>query len=81
MGHVKNSRLLQAGISPDAKIYHKTGDIGHTLGDAGIVETPDGHKYIVSILVKRPYNHYAGKEFTVRASSLIYNALSNRNLS
>ncbi len=80
MGHVKNNRLLHAGISPNAKIYHKTGDIGHTLGDAGIVTTPDGHKYIICVMAKRPYNHPAGKDFTVRASQIIYDALSQRHL-
>ena len=80
MGHVKNNRLLQAGISPNAKIYHKTGDIGHTLGDAGIVTTPDGHKYIICVMAKRPYNHPAGKDFTVRASQIIYDAFSQRHL-
>ena len=80
MGHVKNNRLIHAGLGSGAKIYHKTGDIGHMLGDAGLVITPDGHKYIVTIMLRRPYNHPAGKEFTVRASSLVYNHLANRNL-
>lgn len=80
MGHVKNNRLIHAGLNPNAKFYHKTGDIGHTMGDTGIVVMPDGHKYIVSILVKRPYNSHAGKEFTVRASEIIYNTMASRAL-
>lgn len=80
MGGVKNNRLIHAGLDPRAKFFHKTGDIGHMLGDAGIVVTPEGKKYIVCILVRRPYNNPAGKEFTVRASSLIYNAFSSGNL-
>lgn len=80
MGHVKNNRLIHAGLNPNAKFYHKTGDIGHMLGDAGIVITPNGHKYYVAILANRPYNHHAGKEFIVRASSLIYERLANRQL-
>lgn len=80
MGGVKNNRLIQAGIDPRAKFYHKTGDIGHMLGDAGIVITPEGHKYIVCILAKRPYNSFAGKEFIVKASSIIYNAEASGNL-
>lgn len=80
MGGVKNNRLIHAGLNPNAKFFHKTGDIGYMLGDTGIVMTPQGHKYIVSILAKRPYNHPAGKDFIVRASSLIYDSLSARNL-
>lgn len=80
MGHVKNNRLLVAGLGAGAKCWHKTGDIGHMLGDAGIVTTPDGHKYVVAIMAKRPYNHPHGKEFVVRASSAIYSAMASRNL-
>ncbi len=80
MGHVKNNRLLAAGLGTGAKCWHKTGDIGHMLGDAGIVMTPNGHKYVVAIMAKRPYNNPNGKEFVVRASSAVYNAMATRNL-
>ncbi len=76
LGHVKNNRLLQAGLPKDAILLHKTGDIGFMLGDAGIVKTPNGKKYIVVILAKRPYNNFQGKEFIVKASKLIYNNIS-----
>ena len=79
MGGVKNNRLIHSGLSPKASFYHKTGDIGYMLGDAGIVVTPDNHKYIVAIMARRPYNSPAGKEFIVRASGIIYNTLSARN--
>lgn len=73
MGHVKNNRLIQAGLGPGASFLHKTGDIGKMLGDAGIVYTPNGKKYIVVILANRPYNSPAGKDFIVHASEIIYN--------
>lgn len=73
MGHVKNNRLIQAGLGPGASFLHKTGDIGKMLGDAGIVYTPNGKKYIVVILANRPYNAPAGKDFIVHASEIIYN--------
>lgn len=79
MGGVKNNRLIHSGLSPKASFYHKTGDIGYMLGDAGIVITPDKHKYIVAIMARRPYNSPAGKEFIVRASEIIYNTISTRN--
>ncbi len=77
LGHVKNNRLLQAGIPKNALLLHKTGDIGFMLGDAGIVKTANGKKYIVVIMVKRPYNSYKGKEFIVKASKIIYNNIAN----
>ena len=75
MSHVKNDRLIKAGLGEGALFIHKTGDIGTMLGDAGIVFAPNGKKYIVVILAKRPHNAYQGKEFIVRASELIYKAI------
>lgn len=80
MSHVHNNRLIQAGLPKDAIFIHKTGDIGKMLGDAGIVYTPNGKKYIVVMLVNRPYNSPLGKEFIVNASSLIYNYMVNSSL-
>ena len=75
MSHVKNDRLIQAGLGEGALFIHKTGDIGTMLGDAGIVYAQNGKKYIVVILANRPYNSVLGKDFIVKASSLIYKAV------
>lgn len=75
MSHVKNNRLIQAGLGEGALFIHKTGDIGTMLGDAGIVYAPNGKKYIVVILAERPYNSPAGKDFIVKASEIIYKAI------
>lgn len=76
MSHVKNDRLIQAGLGEGALFIHKTGDIGTMLGDAGIVYAPNGKKYIVVILAMRPHNSYQGKEFIVKASQMIYKAIA-----
>lgn len=73
MSHVHNDRLIQAGLGNGSTFYHKTGDIGKMLGDAGIVVTPTGSRYIVVILANRPHNAFQGKEFVVKASEIIYN--------
>ena len=72
MGHVHNNRLIHAGLGAGSVFYHKTGDIGKMLGDAGIVIAPNGTKYIVVILVNRNHNDIAGKDFIVHASEIIY---------
>ena len=76
MSHVKNNRLIQAGLPSNAIFIHKTGDIGKMVGDAGIVWTPEGKKYIVVMLVKRPHNSPLAKEFIVKASTMIYNDIN-----
>ena len=75
LSHVKNNRLIAAGLGDGAMFIHKTGDIGTMLGDAGIVFAPNGKKYIVVILANRPHNASQGKDFIVKASSIIYNAI------
>lgn len=77
MSHVKNDRLIPQGLGKGATILHKTGDIGTMLGDAGIVFMPNGKKYIVVIMAKRPYNSPLGKDFIQKASKLIYNYMQN----
>ena len=75
MSHVKNNKLIAAGLGSGAMFVHKTGDIGSMLGDAGIVYAPNGKKYIIVILANRPYNAPQGKDFIVQASSLIYKSI------
>ncbi len=77
MSHVKNNRLIAAGLPTNAQFIHKTGDIGSMLGDAGIVYAPNGKRYIVTIFAKRPYNSPQGKEFIVQASKIIYDYVIN----
>lgn len=77
MSHVKNDRLIPQGLGKGATFLHKTGDIGTMLGDAGIVFMPDGRKYIVVIMAKRPYNSPQGKSFIQEASKMIYSYMAN----
>lgn len=76
MSNVKNVYLIQAGIGRDAEFVHKTGNIGNMIGDAGIVEMPNGHKYIVVIMVERPHNAHGAKDFIIEASRTIYNFMA-----
>ncbi len=44
-------RLLQGGIPPGARIAHKNGWIFDTVGDAGIVYSPNGRHYVISVFL------------------------------
>lgn len=77
MGHVKNDRLLKAGLPANASIAHKTGDIGKTLGDAGIIHTHTGERYIIVVMANRPYNSPQGKNYIIETSSAVYNYMVN----
>lgn len=79
MSHVKNRFLIQASLPPSAAFIHKTGDIGEMLGDAGIVTLADGRKYIIVVMVKRPWNSYAAKQFIIDTSKIVYDAFAYRS--
>ena len=42
-------RLLQGGIPPNARLSHKNGWIFDTVGDAGIIYSPNGRDYVISV--------------------------------
>lgn len=72
MHNIVRNTLLPQGLEPGAIIAHKTGDIKSVLGDVGIIDMPNGKRYIASVLVKRPDNSTQAKEFIQKASSTTY---------
>lgn len=44
-------RLLQGGIPQDIRISHKNGWIFDMVGDAGIVYSPNGRNYVISVFL------------------------------
>ena len=76
MRHVKNKRLLQAGLGKDAVFAHKTGTLGVILADAGIIELPAGRRYLAGIFVKRPFDDLRARDFINQVSRLVYSYLN-----
>lgn len=64
--------LLPKGIDEQARIIHKTGDIGLAVGDAGIVDMPNGKRYAIAIMVKRPNNDQRANELIRQISRATY---------
>lgn len=73
--HTTTRTLLPSGLGPGAVIADKTGDIGFVVGDAGIIDMPNGKRYLAAIFVKRPYNDPIVREFVRRISRIVYNYL------
>jgi beta-lactamase class A len=42
-------RLLQGGIPPEVRISHKNGWAGDMVGEAGVVYSPNGRNYVISV--------------------------------
>ncbi len=77
MRNIARNTLLPEGLESDAIIAHKTGDIKPVLGDVGIIDLPNGKRYIASILVKRPDNAPQAQEFIQKASHIAYQYFKN----
>ncbi len=79
MSKVKNRSLLCQGLPDGAGIYHKTGDIGEMLGDAGVVSMPNGERYIIVTLIKRKWNDYTARQLINSISTVTYNAFASKD--
>jgi beta-lactamase class A len=64
--------LLPSGLSEEAVIAHKTGDIGSMVGDTGIVDAPNGKRYVITAMVKRPHNDDRAQALIREVSRLTY---------
>jgi beta-lactamase class A len=74
-GTVNNS-LLPQGLGDGAAIAHKTGDIGTAISDAGLVDMPNGKRYLMAAIVKRPHNDPAAEELIRQMSQVVYQSFS-----
>jgi beta-lactamase class A len=72
MEKTKTRTLLPPGLGAGSRIAHKTGDIGSMVGDAGIVTTAAGGRYIIAVQVERPHNDRRANELIRNLSKEIY---------
>ncbi len=54
MRQTQNASLLPKGLGEGSIIAHKTGNINTMLADAGMVDLPNGKRYLVAVMVKHP---------------------------
>ena len=67
-----NRRLIPALLPAETLVAHKTGDIGKSLGETALVYLPDGRYYYLSVMVERPHNHGAAKDYIQHLSKGIW---------
>ncbi|MBD2362178.1 serine hydrolase [Anabaena minutissima FACHB-250] len=76
MRRTERNHLLPSGLDQGARIYHKTGDIGTVLADAGIIDTPTGKRYIAAVMVQRPNNDPRAEKLISSISRAAYQEFS-----
>ncbi|ARI82399.1 serine hydrolase [Microcystis sp. LEGE 00066] len=72
MQETRTRTLLPQGIEKSADIAHKTGDIGSMLADAGIIDMPNGKRYLGAVMVKRPHNDSNARTLIQQISRTAY---------
>lgn len=76
MRRVENKSLLVSGLGKGATIAHKTGTLGVILADGGIIQMPNGKRYLAGIMVRRPFGDSRAKDFISQVSRVVYGYLS-----
>lgn len=76
MRQVENKSLLVSGLGKGATIAHKTGTLGVILADGGIIQMPNGKRYLAGIMVRRPFGDSRAKDFISQVSRVVYGYLS-----
>jgi beta-lactamase class A len=74
MRHTLTDTMLPQGLDEGATISHKTGDIGTVVGDSGLINMPNGQRYLATVMMKRPYNDPRGPETIRKISQIMYQA-------
>ncbi|NEO68729.1 serine hydrolase [Moorena sp. SIO3H5] len=73
----KTNTLLPQGLGNGATIAHKTGTLGRLLADVGLVKMPNGKRYIITVMVKRPFNDSSAEKLIRTISRQVYDYLNN----
>lgn len=73
----ESKRLIPTGVEVEGAItYNKTGDIALALGDAALIDLPDGKRYALSVLVQRSDNDGRARELIQRVSQQVFQAVN-----
>jgi beta-lactamase class A len=81
MRRTRTVTLLPRGLGEGATIAHKTGDIGSMVGDVGLVDMPNGKRYIAVAMVKRPHNDSRAQELIRQISRAAYQQFNKPTVS
>jgi beta-lactamase class A len=74
MNRTVTNTLLPQSLGEGAKISHKTGDIGTFVGDTGMIDLPNGQRYVATAIVKRPFNDPRAQELIRQSARIVYQA-------
>lgn len=80
MKETENDSLLPQGLGEGATIAHKTGTINSILADAGLVDLPNGKRYVAVVMVERQDGDDRAGDMIRQISSATYQHFERSNL-
>jgi beta-lactamase class A len=72
----ENDSLLPKGLGQGAAIAHKTGTLGSLVADVGMIDMPNGKRYLAAVLVTRPRDDERAQTLIQQISRVSYQAFS-----
>jgi len=72
MQRTLNRSLIPSGVGEGAIVANKTGNISTLLGDVAFVDLPNGRRYVISVLIKRPPDNQEATNLIVQTSKLAF---------
>ncbi len=76
MRQTRTRTLLPPGLGQGATIAHKTGDIGSLVADVGLIDMPNGKRYLAAVMVTRPHNDSRAQALIRKISKSTYQYLN-----
>jgi beta-lactamase class A len=76
LARTEDNDLLPQGIGTEARIWHQSGTIDTLVGDAGIIDLPNGKRYLIAVMIRRTNGNTAANEIIRTASANIHDYLS-----
>lgn len=75
MRQTRNDSLLPRGLGEGAIIAHKTGNINSMLADVGLIDMPNGKRYLLAVMVKHSQNNGSAQKLIREISQTVYQYL------
>lgn len=72
LSQTKNNSLIAEPIGEKSRIRHKTGTIANLIGDVAMIDAPNGRRYFLAVMVRRPPEDPSAEELIRKISATVY---------
>ena len=76
MQRTVNRSLIAFSLTDGSLVANKTGDLAMALGDVALVDTPNGNRYALAVMVQRPNNDGRASELIRRITETVHREMN-----